>query len=46
MCIDVVASAAKGAQLDPGDAVLKGTQRFDKAPVDPQLLLPLLVQVA
>ena len=34
MCIDVVASAAKGAQLDPGDAVLKGTQRFDKAPVD------------
>jgi THO complex subunit 2 len=44
--IDVVASAAQDARLDPGDVVLKGPRRFDKTPVDPQLPLPCLVQVA
>jgi THO complex subunit 2 len=44
--IEAVASSARGARLDPGDAVLKGPQRLGKALLDSQLALPLLVQVA
>jgi len=43
--IEAVASSARGARLDPGDAVLKGPQRLGKALLDSQLALPLLVQV-
>jgi THO complex subunit 2 len=44
--IEAVASSARGARLDPGDAVLKGPQRLGKALLDSQIALPLLVQVA
>jgi len=46
--IDVVASEARGARPDPGDAVLvlKGPQRINEEPVDPQLAFPLIVRVA
>jgi THO complex subunit 2 len=44
--IEAVASTARGARLDPGDAVLKGPQRLGKALLESQLALPLLVQVA
>ncbi|KAI9512728.1 transcription factor/nuclear export subunit protein 2-domain-containing protein [Russula earlei] len=44
--IEAVASSARGARLDPGDAVLKGPQRLGKALLESQLALPLLVQVA
>ncbi|KAI0047273.1 hypothetical protein FA95DRAFT_1664524 [Auriscalpium vulgare] len=44
--IEAVASATRGARLDPGDAVLKGPQRLGKALLDSSLALPLLIQVA
>ncbi|KAH9938580.1 transcription factor/nuclear export subunit protein 2-domain-containing protein [Fomitopsis serialis] len=40
-----VASATRGARLDPGDAVLKGPQRLGKALLESNLALPLLIQV-
>lgn len=43
--IEAVASAARGARLDPGD-ILKGPFRLRKALVDSGLALPLLIQVA
>ncbi|KAI0650660.1 transcription factor/nuclear export subunit protein 2-domain-containing protein [Trametes meyenii] len=44
--IEAVASSARGARLDPGDAVHKGPQRLGKALLDSSLALPLLIQVA
>lgn len=44
--IEAVASAARGARLDPGDMALKGPQRLARALQDSQLALPLLIQVA
>lgn len=44
--IEAVASATRGARLDPGDAVLKGPQRLGKALLESNLALPLLIQVA
>jgi THO complex subunit 2 len=44
--IEAIASATRGARLDPGDAVLKGPQRLGKALLDSSLALPLLIQVA
>lgn len=44
--IEAVASATRGARLDPGDAVLKGPQRLGKALLESDLALPLLIQVA
>ncbi|KAF7355034.1 THO complex subunit 2 [Mycena sanguinolenta] len=44
--IEAIASATRGARLDPGDAVLKGPQRLGRALLDSSLALPLLIQVA
>jgi THO complex subunit 2 len=44
--IEAVASATRGARLDPGDAVLKGPQRLGKSILESSLALPLLIQVA
>ena len=44
--IEAIASATRGARLDPGDAVLKGPQRLGKGLLDSSLALPLLIQVA
>ncbi|KAM6495643.1 Transcription factor/nuclear export subunit protein 2 domain containing protein [Amanita muscaria] len=44
--IEAVASATRGARLDPGDAGMKGPQRLGKALLDSNLALPLLIQVA
>lgn len=44
--IEAVGSGARGARLDPGDAVLKGPQRLGKALLESSLALPLLIQVA
>ncbi|KAI0729395.1 transcription factor/nuclear export subunit protein 2-domain-containing protein [Fomitopsis betulina] len=44
--IEAVASATRGARLEPGDAVLKGPQRLGKALLESNLALPLLIQVA
>ncbi|KIK99679.1 hypothetical protein PAXRUDRAFT_822444 [Paxillus rubicundulus Ve08.2h10] len=44
--IEAIASATRGARLDPGDAVLKGPQRLGKTLLETSLALPLLIQVA
>ncbi|KAH0587189.1 hypothetical protein H2248_005998 [Termitomyces sp. 'cryptogamus'] len=44
--IESIASATRGARLDPGDAVLKGPWRLGKALLDSSLALSLLIQVA
>lgn len=44
--IEAVASAARGARLDPGDAILKGPQRLGRSLLESSLALPLLIQVA
>jgi THO complex subunit 2 len=44
--IEAIASAARGARLDPGDAVLKGPQRLGRGLLESSLALPLLIQVA
>ncbi|KAF5387899.1 hypothetical protein D9615_000104 [Tricholomella constricta] len=44
--IESVASATRGARLDPGDAVLKGPQRLGRALLESSLALNLLIQVA
>ncbi|KAG6831879.1 hypothetical protein H0H92_006996 [Tricholoma furcatifolium] len=44
--IEAVASATRGARLDPGDAVLKGPWRLGKTLLDSSLALSLLIQVA
>ncbi|RDB20480.1 THO complex subunit 2 [Hypsizygus marmoreus] len=44
--IESVASATRGARLDPGDAVLKGPQRLGRGLLESSLALPLLIQVA
>lgn len=44
--IEAIASEARGARLDPTDAVLKGPQRLAKGLLDSSLALPLLIQVA
>lgn len=44
--IEAVASSARGARLDPGDAVLKGPQRLGRSLLESSLALPLLIQVA
>ncbi|KZT71598.1 hypothetical protein DAEQUDRAFT_763816 [Daedalea quercina L-15889] len=44
--IEAVASATRGARLDPGDAILKGPQRLGKTLLESNLALPLLIQVA
>lgn len=44
--IEAVASATRGARLDPGDAVLKGPQRLGRSLLESSLALPLLIQVA
>ncbi|KAF8165073.1 transcription factor/nuclear export subunit protein 2-domain-containing protein [Crassisporium funariophilum] len=44
--IEAIASTARGARLDPGDAVLKGPQRLGKGLLESSLALPLLIQVA
>lgn len=43
---EAVASAARGARLDPSDMALKGPQRLGRALTESQLALPLLIQVA
>ncbi|KAG6378421.1 transcription factor/nuclear export subunit protein 2-domain-containing protein [Boletus reticuloceps] len=44
--IEAIASATRGARLDPGDAILKGPQRLGKSLLETSLALPLLIQVA
>ncbi|KAJ7667690.1 transcription factor/nuclear export subunit protein 2-domain-containing protein [Mycena polygramma] len=44
--IEAIASVARGARLDPGDAVLKGPQRLGRGLLESSLALPLLIQVA
>jgi len=44
--IEAVASATRGARLEPGDALLKGPQRLGKCLLDSSLATPLLIQVA
>lgn len=44
--VEAIASATRGARLDPGDAMLKGPQRLAKALLESSLAFPLLVQVA
>lgn len=44
--IEAIASATRGARLDPGDATLKGPQRLGKCLLETSLALPLLIQVA
>src|SRR5271154_7186732 len=44
--IEAVASATRGARLDPGDVALKGPQRLGKGLLESSLALPLLIQVA
>ncbi|KAG6850048.1 hypothetical protein H0H93_001864, partial [Arthromyces matolae] len=44
--IESIASATRGARLDPGDAVLKGPWRLGKTLLDSSLALSLLIQVA
>ncbi|KAJ7755620.1 transcription factor/nuclear export subunit protein 2-domain-containing protein [Mycena maculata] len=44
--IEAIASAARGARLDPGDANLKGPQRLGRSLLESSLALPLLIQVA
>jgi len=43
--IEAIASEARGARLDPGDA-MKGPQRLGKGLLESSLALPLLIQVA
>ncbi|KAK0490679.1 transcription factor/nuclear export subunit protein 2-domain-containing protein [Armillaria novae-zelandiae] len=44
--IEAIASATRGARLDPAEASLKGPSRLGKTLVDSGLALPLLIQVA
>jgi len=44
--IEAIASEARGARLDPADAVLKGPLRLGKGLLESSLALPLLIQVA
>jgi THO complex subunit 2 len=44
--IEAVASATRGARLDPGDVALKGPQRLGRGLLESSLALPLLIQVA
>lgn len=44
--IEAIASVARGARLDPGDAILKGPQRLGRTLLESSLALPLLIQVA
>ncbi|KAG9317173.1 transcription factor/nuclear export subunit protein 2-domain-containing protein [Chiua virens] len=44
--IEAIASATRGARLDPGDATLKGPHRLGKSLLEASLALPLLIQVA
>jgi THO complex subunit 2 len=44
--IEAIASEARGARLDPADAMLKGPLRLGKGLLESSLALPLLIQVA
>jgi len=44
--IEAIASEARGAKLDPSDAMLKGPLRLRKYLLESSLALPLLIQVA
>ena len=44
--IEAISSEARGARLDPADAMLKGPLRLGKGLLESSLALPLLIQVA
>jgi THO complex subunit 2 len=44
--IEAIASASRGARLDPGDMTVKGPHRLGRALVDSQLAQTLLIQIA